>query len=467
MKLADELGEVLVLLAASVVPDRDVEDEQKAEALALNKLAEDCFGKGRLPRALLAQQAGLVTDPNEAKQLRAQAEQTPLNEAWDYYLAARSLLRQGKVQEAIAKTREAVRLDPKSFAAWFLLGNCCLAGGSNAAKMEAAVHYTTCISLQPEFFGPYFNRGLARLAIETSDVNETALNNLSADVDFTRAIELQEKDEANAKSKAPRGETDLTSGLEKRPKLAEAYLQRAIARSRLGKIREAVQDADQALAGGVPPARVYLMRSKLQNDLGEREKAQRDLAEGLKQTPVDCQGWIDRGKARLRLGDAPGGLADFAAAARCNPLSREAIHDQAYVQGELLKRPADAVRLLDRELELDPNQPVIIVCRGIYHAQLGHRDAAIADAKKAVAKAPSQGEVLYRAACVFALTSRLTKDPNADRRQAIGYLARALECGFGFDYVEADTDLAPLQDDPEFAELRTLIDKTRKLKIPL
>jgi eukaryotic-like serine/threonine-protein kinase len=438
-KLATEAGQLLVLLAASVVPDRGPTPEQKAEALRLNQLAEQCFGREQAPQALWAQRAELVADAGEAGQLRELAARTPPREGWDHYLAARALLRHGKMPEAMAETREAVRVDPNSFAGWFLLGNCCLAGGTNAAKVEAAVHYTTCASLQPDFFGSYFNRGLARLEMETADFKEADNNNARAEADFTRALEL-------------------------RPAMAEAHLQRALARSRLRKYREAAADADQALAGGVAPVRVHLMRSQLREHLGDREGARQDLVEGLRQTPVDCPGWIDRGKARLQQKDVQGALADFAAASRCNPLSREAVHDQAYVLGELLKRPAEAIRLVDRELELYPDQPVVIVSRGVYRAQLGQREAAVGDVVRAAEKAPRDGEVLYRAACVYALTSRQAKNPGADRRQAMGYLARALECGFGFDYVDSDTDLEPLRGEPEFGELQRLIDKTRKMK---
>jgi serine/threonine protein kinase/predicted Zn-dependent protease len=447
--LAHDVGQVLVLLAGSVAPDAKATPEQKAEALRLNELAEESFGKGPAPRALWAQRADLVADPEQATQLRELASRTELHESWDHYLAARALLRAGKVPEAIEETHKAVAADANSFAAWFLLGNCCLAGGSNGAKIEAAVHYSTCASLLPDFYGPYFNRGLARLKIETSNQAEAAGNYAHAEEDFTKVLGLPQQN-------PPKPVPALI--------VAEAHLQRAIARSRLMKFDLAILDADAALAGGVPPARVYLMRSQLHEKMDQAELARRDLAEGLRQKPVDYQGWMDRGLARLRENDPQGALADFAAASACKPLLREAIHNQAYVLGELLKRPADAIRLMDRELELDPEQPVVIAGRGVYHAQLGHRDLAVADAIKATKKVPREGQVLYRAACIFALTSRSAKDSTADRHQAIGYLARALECGFGFEYVETDTDLAPLQGDPEFAELRKLIDKTRKLK---
>jgi tetratricopeptide (TPR) repeat protein len=439
-RLPEEVGELLVLLAGSVVPDRDATPADKAEALRLNQMAEACYGAEESPRALWAQRAEFVADPAEAGRLRELAGRTPAREAWDHYLAARALLRSGKVREAVAEAREAARLDPGSFAAWFLLGNCSQSSGNNAAILEAIVHHTTCGRLRPEFFGSYYNRGLAHLAFESTDEKENYEHRVLAEADFARVTEL-------------------------RPACGEAYLQLAQAREALGKYREALADAERALARGVGRGRVGLVRARLRERLGDRDGANRDLAAAFRETPTDCQGWIDRGKARLQQGEPEKALADFAAADRCNPLSREAIQDQVHVLGEVLKRPAEAVALLSRELELYPDLPMALVSRGIYQAQLGNRAAAIADARRAAAAAPGDGGILYRVACVYALTSRVAADPGADRRMAVRYLAGALEHGFGFDYVEVDSDLAPLADDSGFGELKKLIGQTRRLKL--
>ncbi len=123
-RLPADAGQLLVLLAASLVPDSGATPEQRAEALRLNRLAEDCFPADRLPRALLAQRAALIDDDAEAARLRERAAATPPTESWDHYLTARALLREDKFVDAVAEAREAVRIDPESYAAWFLLGNC-------------------------------------------------------------------------------------------------------------------------------------------------------------------------------------------------------------------------------------------------------------------------------------------------------------------------------------------------------
>jgi serine/threonine protein kinase/regulator of sirC expression with transglutaminase-like and TPR domain len=429
-RLAGEIGQILVLLAASTVPEKEATAEQRVEALRLNQLAEECVDAGAAPRALWAQRAEWTTDEAETKHLRELAAGTPAREAWDHYLAARTLLDRRKVTEAVAEARETTRIDPQNFAAWLLLGKCTFELAGNAAKLEAAVHFSTCASLRPDSWTPYFDRGLTRMAL---------CEYVSAEADFSKALEL-------------------------RPELAEAYLQRAHARERLGKSRDGLADAERALEGGVPAARVYLVRSKLKAQAGDKPGAESDLAAGLKETPVNARGWIDRGLARVNKEDWQGALADFAEAVKDNPISREAIHDQAYVLGEKLNQPTEAIRMLDRELELYPNQPIVVAARAVYYAQLAKRDQALADIGRALRMAPKNGDVLYRAACVYALTSRVNADPKGDRRQAIGYLAAALEHGVGFDDVETDTDLTPIRDDANFAELRKLIETTRKFK---
>jgi serine/threonine protein kinase/Tfp pilus assembly protein PilF len=429
-QLSDEIGQLLVLLAASVVPDHGATDEQKAEALALNRLAEECFGADNTPRALWAQRAELVADQAEANALREQAAGTPLRESWDHYLMALSLWRDKKVAEAVAEAREATRIDPQNFAGWFLLGNITRKAGDRTAKIEATVHYTTCLSLRPDFWSPYLNRGLARFELEEY---------VAAEADLSRAIELQ-------------------------PNAGESYLYRAHARECVGKYRDALADLEKALANGVSPVRVYLERSTVRERLGDRTGAEQDMAKGLMLHPEDAQGWIARGLAKEKRGEWKGAVSDFAEAAKLDPRSRQAIHNQAYVLGEQLNKPADAIPLLDRELEMYPNQPGVVISRGVYHARVGHRDAALADAKRAAKMAPRTGEILYRAACIYALVSSKGNDPAGDRRHAIAYLARALQSGFGYEYIVSDSDLDPLKADENFAELRKLAEKAGKLQ---
>ena len=80
----------------------------------------------------------------------------------------------------------------------------------------------------------------------------------------------------------------------------------------------------------------------------------------------------------------------------------------------------------------------------------------MADAKKSLdltrwqADPHQEGRTWYYLACTYSLTSQ--KKPE-DRKQALQALANALRKGFGHQYIEKDTDLAPLRKEAEFQRL--------------
>ena len=85
-------------------------------------------------------------------------------------------------------------------------------------------------------------------------------------------------------------------------------------------------------------------------------------------------------------------------------------------------------------------------------ARLGRREEALKDAAASLSLDDS-AETLYRAACTFALTS--AKVPG-DGGEALRLLARAIRKDGtpGSRRMDADPDLAPVRDRPEFARLR-------------
>src|SRR5207245_2271666 len=98
------------------------------------------------------------------------------------FLLARERVAAHEYAEAVEYLREAVRLEPRNFAAWYLLGNCCLDAAAlpGERENEAIRCYTVCIALRPGFYGSYHNRGLAQLR-----QNQFA----AAEADFSAALE--------------------------------------------------------------------------------------------------------------------------------------------------------------------------------------------------------------------------------------------------------------------------------------
>jgi serine/threonine protein kinase/tetratricopeptide (TPR) repeat protein len=406
-RLVQAIGELL-LLTASI-------DESGPRARKI-ELASACFSVDRAPRALHVQQADLaLAQGNRARALvcRQAARRQPIRNAMDHYLLARELIRSGEDRKAVEHLRAAVRLDPRHFGAWFLLGNCGLGGAvPGLGESEAVRCYTVCVALQPLFYGSYYNRGLAQLRQKVY---------AEAEADFSTALKL-------------------------RPKLPEGYLHRGLALEGQEKLGPALADLTRALELEGAPTRIFFARARVRHRLEDRAGAQRDQAEGLRRPPRDEESCIVRGIVRAAT-DPRGALEDFREAVRLNPRSLQGLYNQAYILSERLGRPQEAIGTLDRVIAGYPHLPGPRVGRGVLLARLGRRESAHKDGRKAVELASDSREILYQAACIHALTARSNAD---DRQEAFRLLTRALQLGFGHDRLATDSDLASLRTDPRF-----------------
>jgi Tfp pilus assembly protein PilF len=341
--------------------------------------------------------------------------------ARDCYLAAHRHAVRGEFQEALALAETATRKAPNVFSAWLVRAYC----HENLAQYREAVGcYGTCLALHPDDALAWFARGSAYLKQRR----------------FRAALD------------------DLDRAVELRPGLTDAYIHRALAKEGLSRFAEAVGDLTEAIRRGTPRTQVYFLRASAREKAGDREGARQDRAEGLRWEPSDEEGWVTRGVARL-AGDPRGSLADFDRALGLNPRSAAALQNKAHVLAERLGRTDEAVRALDRAVELYPDFVPSRVGRAVLLARLGRREQAHADARAALDR-DATPPTLYQAANVYALTARRVP---GDRLQALPLLARALQGGFGLDVIDSDTDMDPLRDDPDF---RRLVKAARELQMP-
>jgi len=417
-KLRTELQDLLLLLARAnllraAARDATSKEKQLGTARDLNNLAEALAEDAAVSQALLAQRAELLKllgQPEEAARLHRRAEQTPLRTPRDHYLAGSERLAQGRYREALPLLLVAAEAEPQNFWARLVLGLCY---DALAQDQEARACYTTSIALWPESPWAYFNRGLVYL--RQNDFQ-------SAAADFNRVVGL-------------------------RPEFAEVYMNRALAWQGLKDFRAAIDDLTRAQELGAPYTRIYFMRARARELAGDKAGAQQDFAAGLRLQPSDEKSWLARGIARLSS-DLPGALADFENAARLNPRSLAALQNQAHVLSRL-GRNEQALRVLDRVIELYPDYVPARAGRGVLRARLQQRKAAHEDADEALARDFGPA-TQYQVAGIFALTSRQVP---ADRSEALRYLSSALRKGFGFELQEQDKDLDPIRDRPEFRQL--------------
>ncbi len=437
-RLRQDLGHLLLLDARAVTWQAEATADparragQLELAARLNTLAGSAFGGATPSRALVLQQselARLAGREDEARRLRREAEaippRTPMDRYWDVLDRIDHRVRPdnpaavGQRREIMATLQEISRGDVQNFVNHLLLGNCYVRLG----QLNAAVScYSTGIALRPELPWAYTNRGLAHLDIKDFP---------GALADFDRVIAL-------------------------RPEMVEAYINRALARLGLGDFSGAVADLDRALEHAESPVRALFIRAMARGRLGDREGAARDRAEGLKRRPDDELSWIVHGLARLE-DDPNGALSDFDAALAINPRSKSALEDKALVLAERLGRPEEAIQVYTTTLHHHPDDAKAVGPRGVYHARLGRRDAALADARAARAlgdQAPSaqdQAFTIYQVAGIYSLTSRQQPE---DRREALRLLALALRKDSSWLRVLPDDhDFDPIRDRPEFRDL--------------
>jgi serine/threonine protein kinase/Tfp pilus assembly protein PilF len=383
------------------------------KALHTNELAERVAG-GAPPRVVWDQRVVLLRRLErvaEADQFAAKARTAPRVTASDFHLAGSEALAAGRHAEAAELFRQAVELDPAHFWAHLGLGQC---HESHGRLPEAIGCYTTAVALWPHHAGGYRGRGLVALRVRDF---------AGAKADLTRAID---------RSSSP---------------TSELYLNRALAYQGLKDFPAGLADLEAAAGLGAPRTRVLLMRARLRELAGDKPGAAADLAAGMMMTPADDVGWVTRGNARV-TSDPAGAVTDYDAALKLNPRSLTALQNKAHALSKQ-GRNADAIRALDRLLELYPDFSAARAGRAVLHARVGDAAAALADAAEA-RRRDTSSPITYQVAGVYALLDGTR--PGA-RAEAIRLLSAALRAGFGHDMIETDKDLDPIRKTPEFERL--------------
>ena len=383
-------------------------------ALELSRRAEVEAGAS-LAHSSAVQQARILErlgDAGQSKTLRDRASATPADSARDCYLLGQEFASQGDYAAALSALDRSTRLDPESFPAWFIRGNCQHILGRYDRAAEC---YSVCIALRKTHPRAWHNRGLVRLAQG---------HPAEAVADFDESLRLD-------------------------PSNADGYLDRGLAKHGSGEERGALADLDRAIEHGNTRTRVYFARALVRLKLGDIEGAAHDRREGLERRPQDELSWLCRAEARLPK-EPQEAERDVDEALRLNPLSKPGLQLKA---GLLIERGElqAAVALLNRAVDYYPEYAPFRAGRGVIAARQGHRDAALSDAKAALLHDASPSNA-YQVAGIYALTSQIHPE---DRRDCFLLLRRALQAGFGLQYADADPDLEPVRKTQEYRDLLT------------
>lgn len=111
---------------------------------------------------------------------------------------------------------------------------------------------------------------------------------------------------------------------------------------------------------------------------------------------------------------------------------------------EARKAYARAIQLLEPRLKRLPNDVSLSSRMGLYSARVGDRARASEMSRRALAMAPDNADVRFRAALVFEL--------GGDRKSALAEIAAAKRLGYPVSFIEAEPDLAALRQDPHYLQ---------------
>jgi len=158
-------------------------------------------------------------------------------------------------------------------------------------------------------------------------------------------------------------------------------------------------------------------------------------------------------KAQGRLADAAR-LFERAEAIRPEDYQSPGLVAEVYeamgMQAESLEARRRAGKVIDRWLELNPDDARACVMGAVNLATLGERERGEALAARATAIDPDDPMLLYNVACMYA---RL-----GNHEQALRHLETAVDKGWGHkSWIEHDTDLDPIRESPRFKAILAAI----------
>jgi serine/threonine protein kinase/predicted Zn-dependent protease len=420
-RLKEDIGELGFLLARTMA-FQPGEQVASAEAQRYHKLASDHLG-AQDQFVVALQRSELQGRPTveEFQILRLKLENAPPSTGRSAVIQASDHMAHARYNEAMKVLVAALERDRNDFGCWYLRAQCHAALKEEADAVACLGH---CIALRPS---------------------------------FARAHHLRATILYSQRKNLPQAKADLDQALKLQPSLLAAYIDRALVLHAMNRHKEALEDLDWALSCPDAPKRVYFIRAQVRQALKDKKGAEQDRAEGLKQEPTDAVSWVTRGIVQIKS-NPKAALEDFVQAEKVNPRYWAAIMNQSYVLGESLKKPEEAIKVLDHLLEMFPDLVDARVAKAIYSARLGKADLAVEEIKKALGKTPSP-DTLYRAGCVYALLSE--KKPEYEK-QSLHYLSEALKRGWGFDCLERDSDLNLLRKHEEFSKIIQLVKTLQK-----
>ncbi|HEX2094182.1 MAG TPA: tetratricopeptide repeat protein [Longimicrobiaceae bacterium] len=296
----------------------------------------------------------------------------------------------GRLDEAEAAFRKALRKDPRNASAWrrFAL----LLGDRLRRHEEALESYDRALALEPDDAITWYNRGIA-------------LGYLGRH---------QEAQEAN----------DRALALD--PKSVRAWTSRGALLTRLGRHEEALESYDRVLALDPESVLAWSNRGVALGHLGRHEEALESYDRALALNAEHAKTWSSRGIALGRLGRHREALESFDRALELDP-GDAATHLNRGLLYRVLKRPRDAEDDLRRAIALGAEGTVVSTALvGLLLEDLQRPDEALAAARESLERSGASAGALNSMARAFFRHGR-----REDLAEAESWSRRAVELAPG------------------------------------
>ena len=168
---------------------------------------------------------------------------------------------------------------------------------------------------------------------------------------------------------------------------AEAYFNRAYAKSALGDKQGAVADYNQFIAINPQDAAAYTGRGNAKRALGDKQGAIADYNQAIAINPQDAAAYTGRGNAKSALGDKQGAIADYNQAIAINPQIAMPYYNLGLAKSDLGDKQG-AIADYNQAIAINPQDAAAYDNRGNAKSALGDKQGAIADYNQAIAINP-------------------------------------------------------------------------------
>jgi tetratricopeptide (TPR) repeat protein len=168
---------------------------------------------------------------------------------------------------------------------------------------------------------------------------------------------------------------------------ASIYSDRGVAKWRLKRTKEAVEDFNKSIQLSPENAVVYNNRGNALVDLGHPEEAIKDFDRAIALSPNYGAAYNNRGNARMALRRYNLAFQDFRKAVELMPQSAVPFNGRGTAHADL-KRYHAAVRDLSRAISLDPKYVAAYRHRANAYLALGNYRDAVADASQVLTLEP-------------------------------------------------------------------------------